>query len=185
MPMHLALLKRLMEAVKQTNLNIRVVNAAYPDATNAVLSKVGLGPEVGIGNVGIVIPAIRQAVAMIMQQPLERVDIRLVGQHYFSFRIAKAGSGEGLPYAMSVLLDGLDVTREVDLEKVFALLPIHFKRPRGVNVQHNTAASAVSVLKEMSNCTGKVIHAPGPNGLIGGYPIRIDEKGKPSCCLKV
>jgi len=34
-----------MEAVKETGLDIKVVNSAFPDATNVVLGKLGMAPS--------------------------------------------------------------------------------------------------------------------------------------------
>lgn len=40
-----------------------------------------------------------------------------------------------------------------------------------------TAASATTVINGMANNTGEIIHAPAPNGLPGGYPVRINAQG--------
>ena len=178
LPMHLTLLKRLMEAIEMTGLNPRVINAAYPDATNTVLRNAGFkGPEVGIGNVGNVVPGIRRAVAHLLGEDITDVDVRLVAQHHFSFKIPSRGTAEGLPYHMTTLLRGIDVTHQLDLGTLFGLLPVRFKRTRGIPAQINTASSAMSIITELAESTGKVVHAPGPNGIVGGYPVQIDEHG--------
>jgi hypothetical protein len=40
-----------------------------------------------------------------------------------------------------------------------------------------TAASAVVVINGMVNNIGVITHAPGPNGLPGGYPVRVNGQG--------
>ena len=41
----------------------------------------------------------------------------------------------------------------------------------------NVASSTVKNIMAVLNDTNELTHAPGPNGLIGGYPIRIGAKG--------
>ncbi len=40
-----------------------------------------------------------------------------------------------------------------------------------------TAASAEVVFDSLVNDTGRLIHAPGPHGLPGGYPCRVNREG--------
>lgn len=40
-----------------------------------------------------------------------------------------------------------------------------------------TAASAEVVFDGIVNDTGKLVHAPGPTGLPGGYPVRVSKEG--------
>jgi hypothetical protein len=42
LPMHLTLMYKLMQAVKQTGQTIKVINASFPDVVNTVLNKVNL-----------------------------------------------------------------------------------------------------------------------------------------------
>lgn len=176
-PMHLTLAYKLMHAVRQSGHLVRVVNGSYPDVTNVALHKIGLAPEVGIGNVANVVPVIRKSIAYKLQQPLEKVEIRLVGHHHFSYRIPTLGDPTGLPFYLNVLLEGQDITKELDINMLFDLLPTHFRRTRGQEGMSMTAASAFTVLDAMANLTGEIIHAPGPNGLPGGYPVKIADTG--------
>lgn len=177
LPMHLTLTYKLMQAVRESGHSVRVVNGSYPDVTNVVLHKIGLAPEVGIGNVANVIPVIRKSVSYKLSQPLEKVQIRLIGHHYFSYRIPTTGDPTGLPFHINVFLDGTDITEELDIKTLFDLLPTKFKRTRGQEGMSMTAASAITVINAMANLTDEVVHAPGPNGLPGGYPIKITETG--------
>jgi hypothetical protein len=59
LPMHLSVVYKLMQAVKQTGMDIKVVNSAFPDACGPILKTRGLQPTVGIGNVANPVPAIR------------------------------------------------------------------------------------------------------------------------------
>jgi hypothetical protein len=176
-PMHLTLTYKLMQAVHQTGLPIRVVNGSYPDVVNPALHKVGLGPEVGIGNVANVVPVIRKSIAYKLKQPVEKIQIHLIAHHHFSYRIPTTGDPIGLPFHLTVYLDGKDITEQLTMETLFDLLPTRFKRTRGLEGMIMTSASAITVLDAMLNHTEQIVHAPGPNGLPGGYPVKITNTG--------
>lgn len=177
LPMHLTPVFALMRAVALSGIPVRVVNAAFPDCVNAVLGKVGLAPTIGIGNVANIIPALRSSVACLLDQPVSRVRVSLVAQHYFTHRVPRHGDAGGAPFHLTATLDGEDVTNSIDLCAALRLLTKQFRRQGGIAGQALTAASAMSVLSAMLEDTGRLVHAPGPNGLPGGYPVRITARG--------
>ncbi|NEQ67440.1 MAG: hypothetical protein F6K21_18410 [Symploca sp. SIO2D2] len=177
LPMHLTLVYKLMQAVKQTGLNIKVINASYPDVVNPILNKVGLSPTIGIGNVANVIPGLRSSIALKLDKSLEDVEIRLFAHHYVSHRLSHLGNAGGAPFHLTALVNGENLTKLLDLNTVFELLTTKFKRLGGLDGMLITAASATTVINAMANNTGKIIHAPAPNGLPGGYPVRVNAQG--------
>ena len=50
-------------------------------------------------------------------------------------------------------------------------------RPAGRHGQFVVAASSVKNIMAILNDTGEITHAPGPNGLEGGYPVRLTRRG--------
>ncbi|HDR7671321.1 TPA: hypothetical protein QCX97_005299 [Bacillus wiedmannii] len=177
-PMHLTLIYKLMQAVQNSGREVRVINSSYPDVTNPVLHSVGLAPEVGIGNLANVVPVIRKAIALHENIPIEKLDIRAYGHHHFSYMLPSLGNAEQLPYHIEVYYEQLNITKYLNLNSIFKLLSTKLKRTRGLEGMTMTAASAVNVINGMAaNNSSKVIHAPGPNGLPGGYPIIIKESG--------
>jgi hypothetical protein len=177
LPMHLTLVYKLMQAVKQTGLNIGVINSAFPDAVHPVLDKVGLAPTIGIGNVANPVPAIRSSIASRLGFALKDVTIYFFGQHYVSHYLPRFGTTGGAPYYLKAVVDGEDVTAEVDVAEVFADIPKRFRRPGGRDGQILTASSAARIVLSMEGDTGDFTHAPAPNGLPGGYPVRVDRNG--------
>lgn len=177
LPMHLTLVYKLMQAVRQTGLDTKVINSAFPDATNPVLEKVGLAPAIGIGNVANPVPAIRSAIACRLNRPMEDVTIFFFGQHYVSHYLPRFGTTGGAPYFLKVLMDGEDITAELDIDAVFADVPTRFRRPGGRDGQILTASSAVGITLAMLNDSGDFMHAPAPDGLPGGYPVQVDKNG--------
>jgi hypothetical protein len=176
LPMHLTLTHALMQAVGKSHAQPKVLNASFPDVVNVVLSRVGLGPIIGIGNVANPIPALRKAVAITTDASLDRVDVRLVAHHYVSHRLPQHGDTGGAPYHFCALLDDEDITEKLDVPSVWRLLSSRFRRTGGTDGTAITAESAMTVLRAMLYDTGTVVHAPGPNGLPGGYPVRVNAR---------
>jgi hypothetical protein len=175
LPMHLAPVHSLMSAVRAAGLTAPVVNAAFPDAVNPTLATLGLAPTVGIGNVANVIPALRSAVAAFLSEPVADVRITLFTQHFFSHRVPRFGDAGGAPFDLRASVRGQSVTHLLDFDRVLHLVSTRFRRQGGVPGQLLTAASAMSVLSAMLRGSGEVTHAPGPNGLPGGYAVRVSE----------
>jgi hypothetical protein len=177
LPMHLTLVYKLMQAVKQTGLDIKVVNSAFPDAVGPILSKVGLAPTIGIGNVANPVPPIRKMLANQLGLPMKDVTIYFVCQHYVSHYIPRFGTAGGAPYYIKVVVDGEDVTKKVSVEEAFAQLPKAGRRPGGREGQILTASSAAGITMAIAEDTGDFMHAPAPAGLPGGYPVRVNRQG--------
>jgi hypothetical protein len=177
LPMHLSPTHRLMTAVTRSGLDPVVVNGAYPDAVNAALATSGLAPAVGIGNVMNVVPAVRTAAATVLGTSTEAVRVRLVAHHYISNRLPETGDTGGAPFHLSVYRDDEDVTEEIDTEKVFRLLPTELRRTRGSAGAYVAASSAYAVLTALLSPTPVSLHAPGPLGLVGGYPVTVSARG--------
>ncbi len=173
LPMHLSLVHKLMQAVEQSGQKPFVVNAAFPDAVGPVLRTKGLAPQIGIGNVANVLPALRGAIGLMLEAPLQEVNVALYTQHYLSHRVPAAGDSGGAPYLARARINGTDVTAEVDFEKAFGLVQTHFQRTGGAFRQLLTASSAVSVLSPVLLDQIAVAHAPAPGGLPGGYRVRL------------
>jgi hypothetical protein len=177
LPWSLALPYKLMQAVHQTGLAIKLVNASYPDAVNAILNKVDLTPTTGIGNLANNIPALKKSIALKLNVSLEKIQLYFVAQHYVSHKISRVGNTGGAPFHLTVLVDGNDLTHQLDREHIFDLLPTVFNRSGKGAGQLITAASATVVVEGIINNTGVITHAPGPNGLLGGYPVKVDAQG--------
>jgi len=177
LPMHLTLVYKLMQAVKQTGLDIKVINSAFPDATHPVLDKVGLAPTIGIGNVANPVPAIRSSIAYRLGRPMKDVTVFFFAQHYVSHYLPRFGMAGGAPYYLKAVVNGEDVTNTVNMEEVFANIPTRFRRSGGRDGQILTASSAAGITLAVADDTGDFMHAPGPSGLPGGYPVQVDRNG--------
>jgi hypothetical protein len=172
LPMHLAPAAKLMRAVRLSGTDAVVVNAAYPDAVHPLLHADGLSPHVGIGNVANNVPALRFIAADRLGVDAADVLVRFVAHHFVSHRVSRSGDSGGAAYDLRVFAGGerADVGDEAML---FQPLLTTYRRTGGVGGQAMTAASALSVLEPLATGADVRTHAPGPGGLVGGYPVRI------------
>ena len=175
--MHLALNVKLMKAVKQSEIDTYVINSSFPDATNPSLARVGLAPTVGIGNLDNAIPAIKICASEILNVPMSNITAEFVGYHYHGYNWARYGMGNA-PYHLRIYAGQEDVTEKLgDIKKFVDELPKRAMRPAGRHGQFLIAASALKNIMAIYNDTKEMTHAPGPQGLEGGYPVRLSRKG--------
>jgi len=173
-PMHLTLTHKLMQAVRKSGIRTHVISTSFPDGVNCILSKVGLAPTVGIGNFDLLVPRVKKAVSEKLGIPMRNVSVFMLGHHYHDVRVEEFGTTGGAPYFLQILVGGRDVTKEVNAEQML-LTPIPTPPLTGSDPQ--VASSAVKNILAIVNDTGELTHAPGPQGLPGGYPVRLSAKG--------
>ncbi len=177
-PNHFTLAYKLMQAVKKSGLKTHVVNGAYPDLTNVILSKLDLTPTCGGGNMDLGMSRVRRLVARDIGVPFRNVTVYGVGHHgsYYTARM------DG-PMWYKILADGRDVTEMYPHKK---LVEMYQGFGYGKSVQYQSALvdqfrTSSSFLKHclaLYNNTGEVCSAvAGPNGLPGAYPCRLSERG--------
>ena len=175
---HLALTYRLMEAVKMSGIDTYVVNSSFPDVTNPSLARVGLAPTVGIGNMDLVVPYIKKATSEILNVPMSNIDVEMIAHHYHAYNWCRKGSGYEAPHYLRIYAGHEDVTDKLgDMRQFVAELPKRAMRPAGRHGQFVVAASSIRNIMAILNDTGELAHAPGPQGLEGGYPVTLNRKG--------
>ena len=175
LPMHLTLMHYLMQAVKASGISAKTVNAAFPDAVNPILSRIGLAPDIGVGNVANLIPAVRFSIARLLECEPAAVQVRLYAQHYFSHYVPRGGLPPRGSYRLLYeVRDRPEVVR-LPAESVFSTVKSEFRRLGGVDGQFLTACSAVTVIEGLFSPTPVLVHAPGPLGLPGGYPVWLHD----------
>jgi hypothetical protein len=174
--MHLDPVHRLMTAVRDAGSRAVVVNAAFPDAVHPVLAKADLSPDVGIGNVANMVPALTLAAAERLGRPVSEVRTRFVAHHFVTHRVPRYGDSGGAAMSLTFTCDGRDVTGEVDIDAVLSALTTRYRRTGGTAGQMLTAASALSVLEPLVSGRSATAHAPGLDGLPGGYPVRVEDR---------
>lgn len=176
--MHLALTYQLMKAVRMAGIETYVVNSSFPDATNPSLARIGLTPTVGIGNIDLVVPYIRKAVSELLHVPMSNIGVELIGHHYHAYNWCRSGKGYEVPHYLRIYEGYEDITHKLgDMKQFIAELPRRAMRPAGRHGQVVVASSSVKSILAIYNDTGELTHAPGPQGLEGGYPVRLSRNG--------
>lgn len=184
LPMHLTLIYKLMQAVKKSGLKVgvdtHVITTPFPDATNAVLGKIGLAPTTGIGNIAEIAPYVKMIVSKKLKTPLSNIKVFIFGHHSVDDAILVENTTRGIPYFLKVLVGDKPVLEDKkEQEEVIFATPTPIIAPgmAGHAAHPITSATAVSVIMGIWNDTGEIVHAPGPNGLPGGYPIQVRADG--------
>ena len=175
LPMHLSPALKLMTAVRNSGVSPTVVNTAFPDAVNPALATCGLAPTIGIGNVMNAVPAVRAAVALHNGVDVSRIMVKLAAHHYVSNRLPAAGDGGDAPFLLRTYKDGADITNDFDITEALHLIPTELRRVRGRSGMYVTASSAYAMINALTSDAATPLHAPGPHGLIGGYPVRVSS----------
>ena len=176
-PMHLLLVHKLMQAVKKSGTNPIVINSSFPDNVNPVLGKIGLAPNVGIGNIDLIVAPWRKVVSEILNIPLRRVQVYIFGHHYSSYNLGRTGTGLSAPYYLKIMVEDKDVTENFNIQDLAKEIPVRAKRVPGGQINWIVTSSVVKVILGILNDTNELSHAPGPEGLIGGYPVYLNKDG--------
>lgn len=176
--MHLALTSKLMKAVKMSGIDTHVVNSSFPDASNPSLGRVGLAPTIGIGNMSLAIPYIQKAASEILGVPMKNIGVEMIGHHFHCYYWCRSGTGYGAPFFLKVYCGFEDVTEKLGaMDDFIAELPKRGMRPGGRGGQFVVAASCAKNILSIYFDTNEILHAPSPQGLEGGYPVRLSRKG--------
>jgi len=176
-PMHFVPAYKLMQAVKRSGIKTHVVNAAFPDVVNPALSKIDLLPTVGIGNIDNLVCSLRIIAGKMFNAPLRAVTVYLVAPHYISYYASRFGNVGGAPYYLKVMVDDKDVTSKIDKEKFIGDVVTIGRRPGGTQAHPVVASSVCRIILGILFDTKELGHAPGPNGLPGGYPVKLSAEG--------
>jgi hypothetical protein len=169
LPAHLAPAKNIMQGLADIGHRPFVVNMAFPDAVNVVLSKVGLGPDAGAGNVEELAVPFASALAQRLGRPLEEVSVRMVGHHWVNAAVMENRRVTDIPLLVEAEVDGQRITPELDIPEMLLSATEGF--PPGHEDTWFIAASAAHKVLVFLGAAPARGHATGVQGLPGGYPV--------------
>ncbi|UCC61725.1 MAG: hypothetical protein JSV36_13080 [Anaerolineae bacterium] len=171
---HLSLSRKLMLAIQASDWQGHVINSGMGDISNAVLAKRGLAPTIGLGNIDLIVPTLRMGVATRLDVPARNVSVYAVMHHYHNTYFRKHTAGAP-PYFLRLMVGDHDVTQQFDTDLLLHLIT----QDRFSNEHLNpvVAASGVKNAMALLRDTGLLTHSPGPQGLPGGYPVRLSAAG--------
>ena len=171
---HLALARKLMLAIKSCGWVGPVINSGFADASNAVLSKNGLEPTMGLGNIDLVVPGVRNRAAKVLDVPVDNVQVFAV-MHHYHLSCFYHSTDSVPPYFLRIMVGDRDATGDLDTDEL-----LHVVERAGAPGQHVdplVAASGVKNALALLYDTGILTHTNGPRGLPGGYPVRVQRSG--------
>jgi len=177
LPWHLVLPAKFMQAVEKSGIQTHVVNASFPDVVGPVIWKrFGFGPTVGLGNMDRVAASIARHVGIAEGVQLQDVTLYFVACH----AISQCGSKTGVPFFLKILLGDRDVTSKYDVNWLTDYqggCSPSSKVYQQFITNTVTGASGARNIMAIIGDTNEFTHSPSPNGLIGGYPLRLSAKG--------
>ena len=182
LPLHVTLVRSLMEARNAARVAAPVVALPFPDAVGPVLAGAGLAPETGAGNVLEMATKLAVVVAERAGVTLEAVDVRLVA-HHATERIAFSafgglGGDEGGPIGPPPLHAGVSVSGEaMPDDEVRELLTAAYPLLSGPATHELTAAATAATVWALLSDQPRRLHVPAPAGRPGGYPVRVSRAG--------
>jgi len=186
LPIHLPLTLNLMRSLREARYDGLVLTAPFPDVVNCVLGRIGFAPTCGVGNLDEIVPKIRLLAAGRLRAPVQEIRVVLVAHHALepaAFAAAPVPAADLPPYFLRVyrvrggdaVTDGpipldraADVTAEVGADD---LLRSPYPLPSGPAWSFLTAGSTVRLIRALFGDRDILLHAPGPLGLPGGYPV--------------
>jgi hypothetical protein len=146
----------IAQAIAGTTSPAAFVNACYPDAMNAVLRALGLPVFCGLGNIALIAAALRCAL-----RDGGHPGLRLIAHHahlheppHCEDEVLAWSRGERVP-GITAMLTGLRTASRAELNAITGLTTANFL----------PALTAGEVVRT---------HLPGPLGLPGGYPVRLE-----------
>jgi len=178
LPLHLDLPSKFMQALGKSGIQTHLVNASYPDLVNPVLWKhFGFGPTVGGGNQGRLALRIVNYVSRTEGVPVRDVTVYLVSSH----ALAEHSKTRHIPFFLKIVVGDRDITSKYDSDWLIIECPPNVHVPvssrlpdyRYSMVSAQYTKNVMAILGD----TNEFINAPGPKGLIGGYPTRLSRKG--------
>lgn len=174
-PNQYILISKLMKAVKKSGIKAPVLNNSWPDIVNPMLWKRGFRPLVGSGNLDILVAYMKWKVSNTINIPIPEIIVYFFCEH----SVTMQGSRKGLPYYLKIMVGDKDITSKFDTDSLVSdyLLPGMTGNTASWIVRPTVASCAVRTMLAVLNDTNELTHAPGPNGMIGGYPIRVGAKG--------
>ena len=174
LPVHLTLTLKLMEALRDAAYRGVTLTAPFPDVINCVLGRLDLAPTCGVGNISQFVPKVRLLAAERLGTPLDAVRVLMVAHHALGPAVVRAKLDRVPPYFLRVEHGGQDVTEAIGADE---LLVAPYPRTSGPASHFLTAGTTVRLVRAFLSNSGTLLHAPGPNGLPGGYPVIVGSDG--------
>jgi len=178
LPWNLPLPAKFMQAVNKSGIQTHVVSIPLPDMVNpAIWKHFGYGATVGAGNHQRIAHNIIKHVSTKEGVPVQDVVLYFVGSH----ALAEHGSKEGVPFFLKIVVGDRDITSKYDVNWLTEDCPVVMRTPivrQKVELLYPCMAAIFTrTIMAIVRDTNELTCVPSPNGLVGGYPVRLSAKG--------
>lgn len=181
LPCHLLLQYKLLQAIDEAGIDPFIVESSFPDVISPILHRADCkSPHLGVGNLDNLVPVVQMQVARKMGVSMRNVRVYYVGSHFNNVWFTRRKPNGIPPYWIKILVNNRDVTDQFDTDELLlntSKNKLRLGGTEGIRGSSLTASSAVKHTLAFYNLTDLFSHSPGPKGLPGGYPIKI-EGGK-------
>ncbi len=168
------------EAIAAAGIKCAYMVGNLPDMTLPVIAGIARSgsvatPSCGAGNVGLNHIALQRQVALDRNCALQEVNVALVAHHIHWVAPREPGYSNAAPFLARVMVNGEDITDSFpDVRAVMNRGVQNLYEP-DASFSSTTGILASRVANALLDDTGAThkLHAPGPNGLPGGYPLSI------------
>ena len=188
LPFSLRLSYLIAKAVEASGTHAMLINSSYSDAVCPALAEMADArtPTIGIGNVFHLVPRIQMAVASLvnshfkMEKKHSDFEVFLTSGHFSNTYISREGDARGSETLLEVYSTEGGITQETlsfygfSKEDVYAKCK-DIKVAEGSQRNIMAASSTFRCIMELLQPSGRLFHAPGVHGLVGGYPVYAEE----------
>jgi hypothetical protein len=152
---------RVAEAMTISGQGGALINCSFPDVVNEIIAAAGHRVLCGFGNVAI----LSNVFAAKLEMETSRIKVL---SHYQNLAAFRAPAAERSGRTARVWID------DVEVADVFAKFSSVKLTPEPViDISGATGVPVIQALVEGHEWLG---HLPGPNGLPGGYPVRVHDR---------
>lgn len=179
-PGHCVLLFNLMSAIKDSGIQTHVVNGSGCDYLNVAFHNIGMPITCGLGDWALAEPGLVRAIAKRLDVHERDVTLYLAGHHSLIMPLAYYGSLLDIPSYIKVEVLGTDVTDKLDFEgDIFKEFHKYNSWPEVAEDrdQEQTSSHAAAIARAIVFDTNEIMNVPGPEGLPGCYPCRVNKDG--------
>ncbi|QYN33331.1 hypothetical protein K1T35_33130 [Pseudonocardia sp. DSM 110487] len=170
LPYQLAVPLAVMRAAREAGYSRPIANLSLPDVTGPILAALDLAPTIGLGNASVIQLRARAAWRAIHPDATNAPLIRVIGHHAQVFDVMQADPPADPDHRCRIYLDEQGHRDDGLAYQAPGLAP-------GPRYNHVTAAAALPVLTALlPDAPPLRWSAPAPDGLPGGYPVRINNQ---------
>jgi hypothetical protein len=181
-PLAVKFIRNIMLACRSAASTPVVINTSYSDAVNKWLKTSGLMyPDFGSGNLNHLVPRIKLSTAKEAAiADVGTIDVVLATSHFHDVVISKEGQTEGLDPLVHISCAGRRLDPDMSVVYRHCAIPMPVDSKRNIMNASSNFEIIAKTVDAIRSRSAHVIHSPGVDGHIGGYPVLMDFRSTSS-----